>query len=124
MMQITKSFINILNVKTYPVITVANYSDVNNYMDQAELLVVVTAGNIIVERITIWNKLHTIPKDVGLIGHILKYTEDETPYLHEQFFIIRTAAFSKLVFSNGTDSGNELLRSDEDMHVTADASRP
>lgn len=117
MMQMTKSFIEVLNLrKQYPIVTVDTYEQTNDYLNKAEFLVVVTAGNAIIERDVIWNKIHTIPNDVGIISHLLQYSNDETPYIHEQFFIIRTSVFKNLDFNTGSDVGLELIRSEEDMH--------
>jgi len=116
MMQMTKCFIEVLNNKHYPIHTVECYEDANQFLDQAEFLVIVTAGNAIIERDIIWDKLHSIPDDVGLLGHILQYTDDETPWMHEQFIIVRTSVFSKLDFSTGSGNGKAIIRSAEDMH--------
>jgi len=113
----TEAFVNVLNVKDkYPIYQVDNYTEINNYLHKAEFLVVVTAGNAIIERDIIWNKLHTIPDNIGMIAHLLQYNPDEIPYIHEQFFILRTEAFSKLDFTAGKDVGCDLVRSQEDMH--------
>jgi len=116
MMQITESFIHITNNENYPVNIVNSYDDIEKYLDQAELLVVVTAGTVILEPDHIWNKLHNIPTDVGLLANLLQYQEDTAPYFHEQFFILRTAAFKQLDFSEGYTIGKLLQRSIEDMH--------
>jgi hypothetical protein len=116
MMQITESFIHITNNENYPINIVNSYDDVGNYLEQAELLVVVTAGTVILEPDHIWNKLHSIPTDVGLLANLLQYQEDTAPYFHEQFFILRTAAFKQLDFSEGYTVGKLLQRSVEDMH--------
>lgn len=115
-MQITESFIHITNNENYPINIVNSYDDVGNYLEQAELLVVVTAGTVILEPDHIWNKLHSIPTDVGLLANLLQYQEDTAPYFHEQFFILRTAAFKQLDFSEGYTVGKLLQRSVEDMH--------
>jgi len=109
MMQLTKSFIAILNIDNYPVEIVENYDDINQFLDKAELLIVSTAGNIIIEKNHLRNKIFSIPDTVGLLAHLLQYNGDQTPYMHEQFFIIRTKAFKTLNFK-------QLKRSQEDMH--------
>tara|TARA_R110000782_G_scaffold252420_1_gene340227 strand:+ start:5441 stop:6652 length:1212 start_codon:yes stop_codon:yes gene_type:complete len=115
-MQITKSFIHITNNKNYPVKVVDSYHDIEKFLNKAELLVVVTAGSVILEPGHIWNKLHSIPDDVGLLANLLQHDYDITPYFHEQFFILRTAAFKNLDFSESHSIGNLLQRSVEDMH--------
>jgi len=116
MMQITKAFISILNLDNAPVEIVSTYNDINNYLDKAEYIVVSTAGNVIIERDHLYNKIHSIPSTVGLLGHLLQFKENETPYFHEQFFIINTKAFTHLDFSNYNAIAPKLLRSEEDMH--------
>ena len=116
MMQITKAFIGILNLDNAPVEIVESYADINNYLDSADYLVVSTAGNVIIERDHLYHKIHSIPSSVGLIGHLLQFEENETPYFHEQFFIINTQAFEYLDFNNYTGQGPALVRSKEDLH--------
>lgn len=116
-MQITKAFIGILSNNESPVIIVDNYNEINNYLDSAEFLVVSTAGNLIIERDHLYEKINSISSDVGLMGHLLQYHYERTPYMHEQFFIINTKAFTKLEFTdNYMDEGIELIRSSEDLH--------
>jgi hypothetical protein len=118
MMQLTTAFINILNVDSCPIEIVDNYNDCNKFLDKADYLVVSTAGNFIVERDHIHNKINCIPKDVGLVAHLLQFSNDHTPYMHEQFFIINTHAVSgvDLTFDKFTTDGRELVRSEEDLH--------
>ena len=117
MMQITRSFIDILNIDNQPVYVVDDYNDCNEFLDQCDYLVVSTAGNVIVERDHIYNKINSIPDDVGLLGHILQHG-DETPHIHEQFFIINTRAIKSLQldFDERVVHGLALVRSKEDMH--------
>jgi len=118
MLQMTSAFIATLNIADYPVYTVNDYNDINQYLDQADFLVVSTAGNLIIERDHVWNKIHDIKKDIGLITYLLKFKNDITPYMHEQFFIINTKAVSSvdLSFNYKEDNGVEIMRSVEDMH--------
>lgn len=118
MLQITEAFINILNVDYYPIEIVNSYQDIGNFLDKAELLVVFTAGNVIIERDHLWNKIKNFPTDVGLMAHLLQYKEDITPYFHEQFFIINTKAIKELKIDKvkQSDVGIELIRSEEDLH--------
>jgi hypothetical protein len=118
MLQITEAFINILNIENYPIEVVENYSDINKFLEKAELLVVSTAGNVIVERDHLWNMIKKFPKDIGLMAHLLQYKDDITPYFHEQFFIINTDAITKFHtdFKKTSDIGIELVRSKEDLH--------
>ena len=109
MMQLTKSFIAILNIDNYPVEVVQTYNDINHFLNKADLLIVSTAGNIIIEKTHLRNKIYSIPANVGLLAHLLQYQGELTPYMHEQFFIIRTSAFRSLNFK-------QLTRSREDMH--------
>jgi hypothetical protein len=118
MMRLTSAFIGILNVDSHPVAIVNNYNDCNNFLDKADYLVVSTAGNFIVERDHIHDKINSIPEDVGLVAHLLQFANDRTPYMHEQFFIINTKAVTEidLSFNKFTISGKELIRSSEDLH--------
>lgn len=116
MMQITKACIYCLNGYVYDVVVVDSYDEINHYLDKADLLVVSTAGNVIIERDHIWNKIHSISDTIGLMGHILQFEGEPTPYLHEQFFIINTHAFDYLNFDACQKIGPKLIRSKEDMH--------
>lgn len=115
MMRITKRFLATLNMSGYPVHEIADYHDLNKYLEIYDYLIVVTAGNIIIERDHLWKKIHEIGENVGLMGNLLQHG-DETPWMHEQFFIINTQAFTKLDFSTGETESWEILRSTEDMH--------
>jgi hypothetical protein len=117
MLQLTQSSQYQLSDKHYPVVVVNNYEEINDYIDQADWLVVRTAGDIIVNRDHVWNKLHSIEDNVGIVGHIIWYPEDTVPHLHEQCFIINTKAFkNKLSFDNVIDRGLAFTRSAEDMN--------
>ena len=115
MMQMTKAFIGILNIDKYPVYEVFDYSVIKSFLDDYEYLIVATAGTVIIERDHIWKKIQELDPSIGLIGNLLQYG-NETPWMHEQFFIINTQAFKELDFSEGPTVGKELLRSKEDLH--------
>ena len=114
----TSAFIATLNVADYPTYIVKDYNEINNYLDQAEFLIVATAGYVLIERDHVWNKINSIQDDTGLISYLLKFNNDITPYMHEQFFIINTKAVNQvnLSFDSKNDYGAELVRSNEDMH--------
>lgn len=116
MMQITKSFISITNNDGYPIEVVDSYYDIEKYLDKAELIIVATAGTVILEPDHIWNSIHNIPPNIGLMAHLLQKDADTTPYFHEQFFILRSSAFKNLNFNEGYAKGKYLRRSIEDMH--------
>lgn len=116
MMQVTESFVSVVNSHdNYPIKIINKFTDLNRYLDQADFLVVMRAGNVILNPSIFLKKLKAIPESIGLIGHILK--EDyQTPYLHDQMLVIRTAAFKTLIFNSSNDAGFEMVRSSEDMH--------
>lgn len=117
MLQLTQASQHEISSDTYPIVVVDNYEEVNNYMDQAEWLLVRTAGDIAINRDHLWDKIHNIPEDVGIVGHIIWYPEQVVPHLHEQCFIINTRAFkNKLCFDNIIDQGLAFGRSIEDMN--------
>jgi hypothetical protein len=97
----------------YPIVIVDRLEELNQYLDQADWLVVQTAGDIILERNHLWNKLHSIPDDVGFIGHIAWY-DDVAPRVHPQCFILRTAAVKSLIFDD--DCGISFIKSTDDLH--------
>jgi hypothetical protein len=118
MLQVTQSFIGVLNSHdNYLVEIISTFDSLNLYLDKAELLIVLRAGNVIFHPSKILRKIKSIPEDVGLLGHILKTTPKETPYLHDQMLIIRTNAFEKLDFDSLNDTGPEIIRSEEDLHA-------
>ena len=115
MWQITKSFLDI-TCKEIPIINVSNYDDLNNFKSHCEFLVVVTAGVVFSNSDHVYNKIKNIPDTVGLMGHLLQYEFDITPWMHEQFFIIRTDAFKEFNFFKGYRNSFKLIRSDKDLH--------
>lgn len=115
MMQMTEAFIGILNIDNYPVYKMANYDGVNYFLDDYDYLIVATAGTVIIERDHLWKKIHEIDPQIGLMGNLLQYG-NETPWMHEQFFIINTKAFKDADFTEGHTIGKELCRSKEDLH--------
>ena len=102
--------------RQYPAYIVDTYSDLNRYIDQADWLVVQTAGDVIVESNHLWHKLHNIPDDVGLIGHLVSYEGDAVPHLHPQCFIVRTKAIKELKFDPCVLNGFTFTKSKEDLH--------
>ena len=102
--------------RQYPAYIVDHYNDLNSYIDQADWLVVQTAGDVIVESNHLWDKLHSIPDDIGLIGHLVDYEGDATPHLHPQCFILRTKAVKELKFDSATVNGYSFTKSAEDLH--------
>ena len=101
----------------YPVITVDNFNDINNFLD-ADFLFIQAAGDYIIDRDHVWNKLHNIPSNVGLIGHILWDPTDSTPHLHHQCIIINTKALkgNAVDFHSKNIIGKKFIRSDESLH--------
>jgi hypothetical protein len=119
MLQLTLAGQHQLSEGKYPIYVVDKYEDINQYLDQAEWLFVETAGDIVINRDHIWNKLHNIDPDVGVIGHLIWYPEDSTPHLHEQCFILNTNTFrgQKLNFTDTyKDTGQEFVRGQGDMN--------
>jgi len=117
MLQLTQASQYQLSNSTYPIVVVDSYDDINSYMDQADWLLIRTAGDLAINTDHLWDKLHSIPEDVGIVGHIIWYPEQSVPHLHEQCFIINTRAFkNKLSFDNYNDIGLEFGRSNEDMN--------
>ncbi|CAB4126073.1 hypothetical protein UFOVP181_165 [uncultured Caudovirales phage] len=100
----------------YPCVIVDTYNDLNQYLDQADWLVVQTAGDTIMERTHLWDKLHSIDDDVGFIGHLVWYHGLPTPHIHPQCFILRTSAVNTLSFDETSNSIKTFIRSEEDMH--------
>jgi len=116
LLQITEAFVTAMNNKNYPIHVVQSYEEINNLTHNAEYLVVIGAGNIIVDVDHFYGMLETIPENVGLIANLLQYKHDITPYFHEQCFIIKTSVLDYYDFSEESDYGVELIRSIEDMH--------
>jgi hypothetical protein len=117
MLQLTQASQRQLSNDIYPIVVVDSYEEINSYMDQADWLLIRTAGDLAINTDHLWNKLHNIPEDVGIVGHIIWYPEQSVPHLHEQCFIINTRAFNrKLSFDSYNDTGVEFGRSNEDMN--------
>lgn len=102
----------------YPVITIDNFNELNNYVDQADWFFVQMSGDFIVDRDHIWNKLHSIPESIGLIGHILWDPHASDPHLHHQCLVINTRALKgkQLDFYSKTPRGTKFIRSAESLH--------
>ena len=116
MMEITTCFIKQLSMDKYDVEIVSCYEEINKFKDKADLLVVSTAGNVIVDRDHLLEMIENFPEDVGVMGHIIQHDHDILPYLHEQFFIINTRAVGSIDLREQEDYGFFLQRSQEDMH--------
>lgn len=117
LLQLTNAFISVTNHHdTYPIFIVDSYNDLNFYLDKADLLIVSTAGTIIVDSDHIWDKIHSFDYTIGLMGHIVNYDIDTELGLHKQFFIINTKAYKNLNFEENTYERYELNRSEEDVH--------
>jgi hypothetical protein len=102
--------------RKYETVIVDSYNDINQYLDLADWLVVQTAGDISLEQNHLSDKLHNIADDIGLIGHLVWYPEDQTPQLHPQCFILRTAAVRELNFDRILVNAVSFTKSREDMH--------
>ena len=117
MLQITQAGQDQLSLGNYPIVTVDDYEEINDYLDKADWLFVETAGDFIIHRDHLWNKIQELSPDIGVMGHIIWYPEDPLPYLHDQCFIINTKAFPKgLNFSSYTDYGSNFARGVGDMN--------
>jgi len=115
---ITKACINILNLEKYPVYYFDSYNQANSIIHEYDFLVFFTAGDIVIDRDALWNKISNLNNDVGLMAHLLQEQEENTPHIHEQFFILNTKAISQidLKFEKYKSVGKTLLRSVEDFH--------
>lgn len=116
MADITDVQVKFLNEDRNSVYRIESYSDINNYLDKAEILVVITDGNIFIDRDTLWNRINNMPTDVGLMAHLLQHSNDDTVYFDDQFFMIRTSAVSSLDFLEASETGLELIRSAQSVH--------
>lgn len=119
MLQITQSgqqhFIN----GRYPIYILDSYEELNQYLDSAEFLFVQTAGDYILDFDTLWDNLHSIPDDIGLLAHIIWYETSTTPFINEQCFVIRTSAIHSrpIKFYSNTVNGPTFIKSEVDMHT-------
>jgi hypothetical protein len=104
--------------REYQVVTLENFNEVNQYTSTSKWLFIQSAGDFIVDRDHVWDLLHSIPDNVGLIGHILWDPSATTPHLHHQCIIINTAALKgqQLDFYGRLPTGLQFTRSAESMH--------
>lgn len=116
LLEVTRSFVNLANIDNCHVYEVNSYDNIKEYKDVADLLVVVAAGNIIVDRDHFWHKLTTITDDFGILGNLLQYENDELPHLHEQFFIVRSKLVDDLDLSTGVVNDHVITRTKKSMH--------
>lgn len=116
LLEVTRTFINLTNQDNCNVYYVKNYEDIVRFKNKAEILVVATAGNIALDRDHLWNKINTFPDDIGLMGNILQDDMSKLPYLHEQFFIIKSSLLDDVDFDEGIINDHEVSRTDKSMH--------
>jgi len=116
LLEVTRTFVNLANVGNCHVYEVNDYTDIQDYKDTADLLVVIGAGNVIVDRDYFWKKLNTITDDFGVLGNLLQHENDELPYLHEQFFIIRSKLVDGIDFEPGVITDHKVTRTKKSMH--------
>lgn len=118
MLQVTEASQYQLSEGNYPVVVIKDYNEINKYLDQADWLFVETAGDIVINRDHLWDKIHTdLQDDVGIMGHIIWYPEDSLPHLHKQCFIINTRAFSRgIKFNEYQSYGPKFIRGQGDMN--------
>jgi hypothetical protein len=102
----------------YPIKILNDFNEISIYRDHAEFLFVNAVGSVIIDYDVIWDQLHSIPPDIGLIGHIIWYPDQKTPHLDQQSFIIRTEALknTEINFDDLSIFGKKFVRSIEDMH--------
>jgi len=119
MLQLTITGQQHLSDGEYPIYVVDSYDDIDNYLDQAEWLFVETAGDIIVNRDHLWERMQTLSDKVGVMGHLMWYPNESTPHLHEQCFILNTKAFKNYKLNltqTYQDTGPAFVRGDGDMN--------
>jgi hypothetical protein len=117
MLQITEASQHQLSEGNYPVVIVKDYEEINHYLDKADWLFVETAGDVVINRDHLWNKIHSLTEDIGVMGHIIWYPEEVSPHLHDQCFIINTRAFPKgLNFKEYTSHSPQFVRGQGDMN--------
>ena len=116
MLEVTRSFINLVNVEHADIYEVASYDEIKNYADTTEFLIIVTAGTIITDRDHLWNKIIKIDDTYGILANLLQYEGDDLPRLHEQFIIVRSDLVRDLDLTPGTIYDRTITRSKKSMH--------
>lgn len=116
MLEVTRSFINLVNVEHADIYEVASYDEIKNYADTSEFLIIVTAGTIITDRDHLWNKIIKIDDTYGILANLLQYEGDDLPRLHEQFIIVRSDLVRDLDLTPGTIYDRTITRSKKSMH--------
>lgn len=118
--RVTRSFIKFLD-KSEPTdpckhFEVESHDEIGNYLNEADYLVVASAGALILDRDHLWEKINNIPSDVGLVTHLMQFPEDETTWMDEQFYILKTSCVTSVDFSQGESVGPQLVRSEDYIH--------
>ena len=116
MLEVTRSFINLVNVEHADIHEVDSYEQIKDFADTTEFLIIVTAGNIITDRDHLWNKIIKIDDTYGMIANLLQYEDDDLPRLHEQFIIVRSSLVKDLDLTPGTIYDRTITRSKKSMH--------
>lgn len=117
MLQITEASVNTLNINNQnPIITVSNFQEIKKYKNYADLFVIFAIGNILIDRDHFWNKIYSIPEDIGVLGNIIMHQEDSIPRLDPQCIIVKSELYEYLNDHNFESKGHAILRSAADMH--------
>lgn len=117
MFQLTYSSQIQLSDVNYPIVFAETFEDINQYVDDADWLFIQAAGDVIVDRDHMWNRMQELPDDVGIVSHIMWKRWEKNPWLHRQCIILNTAAIKKpLSFNSTKTKGKSFVRSQEDLH--------
>lgn len=117
MVQLTVSGQHWMSDKIHDVVIVDDYNEINDHIYGYDLVFVQTAGDMVFERDYLYKKLENFPEDIGLMGHLIWYPHETSPWLHPQCFIFRPKAVNHwLDFTTGSDVGKVFVASSENMH--------
>lgn len=118
MYQLTLCQQNQLVDNTYNSITINDFNELNSYINDSKWMFIQSAGDYIVDRDNVWNLLHSLPDDVGMIGHILWDPNEVSPHVHRQCIILNTNALKGRIldFYNSDTVGYNFERSEKSFH--------
>jgi len=117
MFQITEASVNNLNINNLnPIVVVNSFSDIKEHKGNADLFVIFSIGNVIIDRDHFWHKIYSIDNDVGVIGNIIMHDNDTVPQLDPQCIIVRSDLLKHLNYNSFEKEGHCIKKSENDLH--------
>lgn len=104
--------------RQYDSITLSSFDELNNYTNDSKWMFIQSSGDYIIDRDHVWNLLHSLSDDIGMIAHILWDPNEISPHIHRQCIVLNTNALKgrRLDFYNTDQIGYTFKRSEKSFH--------